>query len=152
MLSMRSGILAEAISIASTCLQQRQSTSLTLFLQFSHSHQSKFPVLILYVINWHYSVNAFSFFLWWRMVEQRISLSHVFSSESLSSVKYKWYHIFSISSTGSKFNETWKRIMFIICVIDLSTKNKMQRWGLIKKYRWFRIEKKFFFSVHFRNS
>ena len=31
---------------------------------------------------------------------------------------WMWHHIFSISFNGSKFNETWKRIMFIIYVID----------------------------------
>ena len=46
----RSGILVEAISIASTS-QQRQSISLASFLQCSHLHQSRYPILILYVIN-----------------------------------------------------------------------------------------------------
>ena len=46
MLPSRSGILAEAISIAFTSLQQRQSISLASFLQCSHLHQSRFPVLI----------------------------------------------------------------------------------------------------------
>ena len=46
MLSSRSGILAEAISIAFTSLQQRQSISLVSFLQRPHLHQSRFPILI----------------------------------------------------------------------------------------------------------
>ena len=107
MLLSYSQILAEAMSIASTSLQQRQSISLALFLQclhfrsgrlelfcknvvvknvpkltgvysgtgvscdflrkfkehlfsqntfsgcFWHLHQSRFPILIMYVINWH---------------------------------------------------------------------------------------------------
>ena len=51
MLPLRPGVLAEAISIASTFLQ-RQSISLTSFLQCLHLLQLRFPVLILYVINW----------------------------------------------------------------------------------------------------
>ena len=46
MLSSHSKILAEAISIAFTSLQQRQSISLALFLQCPHLHQSRFPILI----------------------------------------------------------------------------------------------------------
>ena len=44
--SSRSGILAEAISIEFTSLQQRQSISLASFLQRPHLHQSRFPILI----------------------------------------------------------------------------------------------------------
>ena len=46
MLSSRSRILAEAINIAFTALQQRQSICLDSFLQCPHLHQSKFPILI----------------------------------------------------------------------------------------------------------
>ena len=46
MLPSRSGILAEAISIAFTSLQQRQSISLASFLHCPHFHQSRFPILI----------------------------------------------------------------------------------------------------------
>ena len=50
MLSSRSGILAEAISIATsiafTSLQPRQSISFASFLQYPHLHQSRFPILI----------------------------------------------------------------------------------------------------------
>ena len=46
MISSRSGILAEVISIAFTSVQQRQSISLASFLQCSHLHQSRFPILI----------------------------------------------------------------------------------------------------------
>ena len=49
MLPLRSGILAEAKSFASTSLQQRQSISLASFLQCPYLHQSRFPILILYV-------------------------------------------------------------------------------------------------------
>ena len=52
MLPSRSGILAEAISIASTSLQQKQSISPDSFLQCPHLYQSKFSIIILlYVIN-----------------------------------------------------------------------------------------------------
>ena len=46
MLTSHSGILAKAIGIASTSLQQRQPVSLTLFLQCLHLHQLRFPILI----------------------------------------------------------------------------------------------------------
>ena len=46
MLPSRSGILSEAISIAFTSLQQKQSISLASFLQCPHMHQSRFPILI----------------------------------------------------------------------------------------------------------
>ena len=46
MLPSSSRILAEAISIAFTSLQQRQSISLASFLQFPHLYQSRFPILI----------------------------------------------------------------------------------------------------------
>ena len=68
------------------------------------------------------------------MVEWKSSLSLLFSSEwSQSSLKYKCDIVFSVVFffTGSKFNETWKRIMFIFYIKDLSIKNKMWRWGLI---------------------
>ena len=39
-------VLAKVISIAFISLQQRQSISLASFLQCSHLHQSKFPILI----------------------------------------------------------------------------------------------------------
>ena len=41
-----SGILAEAVRIASTSLQQRQSISLASFFQCPHLHQLRFRVLI----------------------------------------------------------------------------------------------------------
>ena len=46
MLPSCSRILTEAISIAFTSLQQRQSISLASFLQCTHLHQSRFPILI----------------------------------------------------------------------------------------------------------
>ena len=46
MLPSRSRILAEAISIAFTSLQQRQSISLASFLRCPHLRQSRFPILI----------------------------------------------------------------------------------------------------------
>ena len=46
MIPSRSGILAEAISITFTSLQQRQSVSLASILQCPHLHQSRFPILI----------------------------------------------------------------------------------------------------------
>ena len=46
MLSWCSGILVEAISIAFTYLQQRQSISLAFFQQFPHLQHSIFPILI----------------------------------------------------------------------------------------------------------
>ena len=46
LLPARSGILAEAISIAFTSIQQRQSISLASYLQCPHLHQSRFPGLV----------------------------------------------------------------------------------------------------------
>ena len=46
-----STVLAEAISIASTSLREIQPISLGSFLQCLHLHQSRFPILIVYVIN-----------------------------------------------------------------------------------------------------
>ena len=46
MIPSRSGILAEAISITFTSLQQRQSVSLASILQCPHLHQWRFPILI----------------------------------------------------------------------------------------------------------
>ena len=66
-----------------------------------------------------------------------------------------WHRIFSISFTWSKFDETWKRIVFIIYVIDLSTKNKMWRRGFIffkkSKIQVAGNRQKKFQLFHFRN-
>ena len=70
-----------------------------------------------------------------------------------------WHRNFSISFAGSKFNETWKTIkhlitsLFIVYVINLSTKKKMQRWRFIffflqkSKIQTVGYRKKKFFSV-----
>ena len=50
MLPSRSGILAEAISIAATSTT-KTIYSLASFLQRPHLYQSRFPILILHVIN-----------------------------------------------------------------------------------------------------
>ena len=39
---------------------------------FWYMHQSRFRILIMYVINCSWSVNIFSFFLRWRMVERMV--------------------------------------------------------------------------------
>ena len=72
-----------------------------------------------------------------------------------------WHRIFNISFTWSKFS-TWKTIMhlitgtnsqnmFIIYVIDLSTKNKMWRRGsyFYKNQEYRRLEKKYMFFSYF---
>ena len=119
----RCGILAEAISIASTFLQQRQSISLTSFLQCPHLHQLRFPILICSKSAAEAEICLVSF-SWF-------SLTHVFFLLSLKLKQLKdggvkvfivaciffriitffikieiCYRIFSISFTGSKINET----------------------------------------------
>ena len=54
------GFSTEVINIASTSLQQRQSISLASVLQSLHLHQSRFPILILYVINQQLKPEYFS--------------------------------------------------------------------------------------------
>ena len=108
----RCGILTEEISIASTSLQQRQSISLTSFLQCRHLYQSRFPILIcnkLAAETWICWVSLsclalpHSFFCsgsnrnGWRMMERKSSFPLVFSSEqSFSSLKYKSDTVFSV--------------------------------------------------------
>ena len=90
MLSLRSDILAEAISIASTSLQQRQSISPGSFLKCLHLFESRFPILIcnksaaeawicLVTFSWLSLPHVFSVEAQTGMVEN--TLSHVFSSE-----------------------------------------------------------------------
>ena len=59
---------------------------------FWHLQQSRFPILILYVMNWQLRHEE-----WGRIVEQETSFSYVFYSEwSLSSLKYKFDIKFSV--------------------------------------------------------
>ena len=176
MLTLRSGILAKGISIASTSLQQRQSISLASFLLrlhfrnscqlfckkhvlknfaesckcflkilqnfkehffsqntsngcFWHFHQSRFPILILYVINQQLRCEYVQFL---SIVENGRAKDFIYTCIFLRMITFfieiqMSHRIFSISFNGSKFNENLiiLKTMFIIYVIDLSTKNKM---------------------------
>ena len=219
MLPSRSGILAEAISIAYTSLQQRQSTSLAKFFQcphfrssrpellckkgafknfskfigvsfgtgvscefceilrtpflqntsgrcFWHSQQSRFPILILYVINRQLRREYVQFLT---LVENGRAKDFIFTSIFLRVITFfvtiqMWHRIFSIFSTGPKFNETLKnnhalnnKLLIILKLFVhylrhrfINKKIKCQDGGSYfyknQKYRRLEKEKTIFFS------
>ena len=137
MLPSRSGILAKAISIASTCLQQRQSISPASSLQFLHLHKSRFPILIFNksAAEVWICLVPLLFFSW-------LSLRHVFFVQAQTKTVEEWWskwlhchmylpqnHHFLLHHLYFQYFFHWiysaLKHLLIIYVIDLLTKNKM---------------------------